>query len=70
MLTDVKLPFPEKIESHELHSFYASFLVRLFVIQRVSGHHIKITKKEFYKALRQQGFIKSRITNTWAKIKS
>lgn len=64
-MTEVKLPFPAKIESKDLKSFYVSFLCRLFVIQRESGFHLKITKPMFRDAMKKQGWSKQRILKTW-----
>jgi len=66
-MLEVKLPFPYKIDKKDLHSFYLSFLVRLFVIQGQFGYDVKISKQEIYKALRKQGFTKWRVTQTWNK---
>lgn len=64
-MIDVKLPFPAKIESKDLKSFYVSFLCRFFVIQRQEGFDLKITKSMFRDEMKKHGWSKQRILKTW-----
>lgn len=62
---ELSIPFPYNINKNELKAFYLSFLIRAYVIQGKKFVSSKITKQMFYRAMKEQGFIKSRITETW-----